>query len=902
MRLTAAIVAPLVHSFRAPTRISLLLAGAILGLHGCGEGAGGTTSSSGASGAGGGLSTWTTSATGGGEVPAGPCVSATGPGAAGTADLTDGPDKATVTVESRDGCERTYHLSTSAALRDDALENPRTITEGGGQPVLRTHHDVFDALYALALDEAREDSVDSIKDGAFNGGMPMACPPGGCFETGRLWTYVWTRDTSYAVALGLGALDPTRARNSLEFKTSERRGGGGRQIVQDTGSGGSYPISSDRVIWAMGAWELLKFLDGQERSAFLDLACEAIWNTAEHDRKVVYDAEDGLYSGEQSFLDWREQSYPAWTAEDPVQIGMSKALSTNVAHFTLLDVAAKLAAEKGDSAASGRYAGWAASLKTAIDARFWMDQRGLYSTFVTTFLDPAPAERFDLLGSALAVLTGVAGEERARTVLGSYPHLPQGAAVIWPQQKDMPIYHNRAIWPFVTAFWLRAAKKADNSAAVEHAVRSLVRGAALNLSNMENFEATTGKTWLEEGATSGPVVNSERQLWSVAGYLSMVHDVIFGMEASQSGIRFRPYLTRGLRDTLFAGAESLALSNLTYKGRRISVVVKLPSASGISGDGALPIASIALNGAPIGDDFLSPEHLLDHNVIEIRLGSAAGPARSITALTDAQLADPRNLFAPREPSITGVVVAQDRVTLTLDAGDEDKGQIAFRVYRDGQLVGSSIQGSTTSWQDSSSSAHATTSYCYAVESYDTASKNTSQRSRPSCYWGPGYDRILTVGAQSFQSSGGALSADHGMWHYDGWGAPGDTLTLTGFKPSHTGRHLIQLTAGNGSGPFNTGITCGVKLVEVKEGGVVVASGQVAMPQLGTWDDWKGSSFLRAHLDKNKVYTITIREDGASSNMSVFQHFNRYGGTGGEAGPFNHVNISELKVLALQTGG
>ncbi len=66
-------------------------------------------------------------------------------------------------------------------------------------------------------------------------------------------------------------------------------------------------------------------------------------NTAEHDRRVVFDPNDGLYRGEQSFLDWREQSYPAWVATDTVHIGMSKALSTNVAHHALLDITASLA-------------------------------------------------------------------------------------------------------------------------------------------------------------------------------------------------------------------------------------------------------------------------------------------------------------------------------------------------------------------------------------------------------------------------------------------------------------------------------------------------------------------------------------------------------------------------------
>ena len=70
------------------------------------------------------------------------------------------------------------------------------------------------------------------------------------------------------------------------LKLSAHRDGTKPEIVQDTGTGGSWPISSDRVVWAMGAWELLAVLDGAERTAFRDLAYTAIVNTAEHDRLV----------------------------------------------------------------------------------------------------------------------------------------------------------------------------------------------------------------------------------------------------------------------------------------------------------------------------------------------------------------------------------------------------------------------------------------------------------------------------------------------------------------------------------------------------------------------------------------------------------------------------------------
>src|SRR5690606_15742426 len=116
----------------------------------------------------------------------------------------------------------------------------------------------------------------------------------------------------------------------------------------------------------------------------------------------------------------------------------------------------------------------------------------LFSTYVITFLDPAPVRRYDALGSALAVLFGVATPEQAERVLASYPHYGPGVPVIWPQQQETPIYHNRGEWPFVTAYWLRAAKRARNHLVAERMVRALIRGAAINLSHMESFEAATG--------------------------------------------------------------------------------------------------------------------------------------------------------------------------------------------------------------------------------------------------------------------------------------------------------------------------------------------------------------------------------------------------------------------------
>ena len=807
----------------------------------------------------------------------------------------DGSETASVTLDDPSSCSRSYTLGTTQSLVDDLPDNPRVVAELDDQPVVRTGHDMFDALYALSLEEVRENSVDAISDWAFNGGQPIPCPPGGCFETGRKWTYVWTRDTAYAVLLSLGLLDPTRAKNSLAFKLSARRGGGDVQIVQDTGSGGSYPVSSDRVVWALGAWEVLKYLEGDERQSFLDDAYEAMVNTAEHDRAVVYDGVDGLYTGEQSFLDWREQSYPGFAADDTVQIGMSKALSTNVGHLRLLEITAALATEKGDATAAAKYQGWAGQLRAAIADRLWLDEDGGFSTFIPSTLDRAPVRRFDLLGSALAVMAGVGTDQQQAQAVASYPHLPKGAPVMWPQQQFTPIYHNRGIWPFVSALWLKAAKDVQNAAAVAHGVRSLMRGAALNLSNMENFEAATGLPYKgDEGPDSGPVVNSQRQLWSVAGYASMVQDVLFGLQTTQTGIRFAPFVPRAIRTELFGGAERIALSRLPYKGGQIAVILELGPNDGQT-TGALVAQSVRLNGREVGTDVVNAVTLTGDDVFEITLEPASGASDDLTVLTDTEIASYQNVFGPRTPAITGIALDGGDLGLSIDLGGENAGDVTIDVYRDGARVAENLPGATSYWVDTTAS-QGTTSHCYSVETR-FSSGTRSQHAKAFCWWGASFERIQSVGAQSFTAQGGTLVFNHGEWHHEGWGDPGHSLTVTGFTPSYTGPHHIQLRAGNGAGPVDTGVTCAVKLVEVLDGNTVVGSGYAMMPHLGTWSTWKDSSFVTVDLDASKTYSIVVREDARAINMSERDHFAIYDQVGGSSGRFNRVNIAEMKVLA-----
>lgn len=838
---------------------------------------------------------------------AGPCVaSVLRPSPPPQREWIDGAHRASADLVAAGAhdCERTYRLESTAPLLDrgaGGVDSPRLVTERAGRPTVRTGSVLFDALFALAITEADECSVASIRDGAFNGGAPLACPAGGCFETGRKWTYVWTRDTAYSVALGLASLDPRRARNSLEFKLSERREGGGLAVVQDTGSGGSYPVSTDRVVWALGARELSKYLDGVERAAFRRLAAEALRNTVELDRLLVYDPTDGLYRGEQSFLDWREQTYPRWTRDSVVHLATSKALSTNVAHLEALRLAAELVEEGGDAATARRYRAWAEALASAVRARLFLPEYGLLATFTGPQLAPAPVARFDALGTALAVLAGVLDADAAARAVERYPLAGKGVPAVFPQEQETPIYHNRSAWPFVTAYWARAARATGNGAAFDFAVRSLVRGAALNLSNMENAELLSGLPFLEDGASSGPVVNSQRQLWSVAGYLSMVQDGLFGVEATDEGVRLRPFVTRALRRELFANADSLVLNDFTYRGRRVSVVLHLPPPS--AGDGAYGVGAVLLDGQAVGDAFVGAERLSERSRFDVHLvddaGIAANTSGNVTLV--APLDDYRRLYAPRPPVIAATALVGGLVELSLDAGGEARGDVTFDVFRDGRLVASGLDGRTERWVDPGSTGAAHQTYCYAVGTRFTSSGHRSHHSAPRCHWCDGcVQSVSAADTQAFAHVGGARVFNHGRWHVERWGDAGHRLEVR-FTPPHTGHYLVQLVFGNGAGPVSTGITCGLKWLTVREGGAegpLVGEGPLVMPHLGSWSTWGDGSAVRVLLQGGVGYTAVVGEGRGGANMSALRHFERYDGGGGAGGAFFRVNVAELKLLAL----
>ena len=781
----------------------------------------------------------------GGGALAGGTAPGDGTPASASTELSFGAHKTRFATPDAQAALRSYTQSTTMPLRDSAPQSV-TYAEQAGQPQVRSGNLAFDALFALAVTEMKQDSVHAIRDGSYNAGQPIACE---CFETGEKWHYVWTRDLSYAAHLGLAMLDPQRTRNSLQFKLSGYRNGkpalaagseDGLQIVQDTGSGGSWPVSTDRVSWAFGAEQTLKSLPPEERAQFAATALRALRNTIENDRIAAYDPASGLYHGEQSFLDWREQSYAAWIPHDLSSMATSKALSTNVAHYQALTLAAELAQQAGDNDAALLYTRWAEALKIAINDRLWLKDAGMYSSLAAGHFDGAAMRKFDWLGQALAIITGVADAEQAQSILAHYPHGPLGAPVIWPQQPGVPVYHNRALWPFVTAYGLRAAAKYEHVAVADAAYASLLQGAALNLSNMENME------W-RSGDPAAPAINSRRQLWSVGGFLGMVVQQIFGISVDAERLHVNPFITSRLRREWLAGSDAIELSGLTLHGKRLHLKIKLPPAVALEG------YYVPIGGKLNGKDARGPlawSELGDDNLIEVELGPLF-PGRNAITFAGTEAAS----TAPPEPIVQRVAPhASGTIAITPSTGSPDSAR--FNVYRDGRLVEANVAAGK--WTERGA-ARAPAPACYAVDAVNPDTGTRSHHSPPLCL------------ADADAGTGGA-----------------DSVTA-----AKDGRYHVQLRYNNHAHQINLGITNAVQVLRLRDKqGRLAAEGVIQMPHNAREDGPAWSTPLTATL-KQGSYRLELQP---FYNMSSLQSNANYADAGGTSGPRNDASVQGARLL------
>lgn len=472
----------------------------------------------------------------------------------------------------------------------------------------------------------------------------------------------------------------------------------------------------------------------------------------------------------------------------------------------------------------------------------------MYSSLTAGHFDGAPLHKFDWLGQSLAIVTGIASPEQARRIVARYPHGPMGAPVIYPQQQDMPVYHNRAIWPFVTAYGLKAAVLAQNVSVADAAYDTLIRGAALNLSNMENLEWLSGQPLLldeQHPALIGPVINSKRQLWSVGAYLGMVTGQVFGVSADAAGITVKPFITARLRRGVFGTSNVIALQGLQLRGKRIGVRIDLPPAAG--GDGYYQVEARRI----------AWDALQDGAVIALRLGRLVRGDQAMRRVKADPYAQTDAVFGPREPALT--LAPGPRLVIGAARGDRPT---RYNLYRDGKLAARGLPAGE--WTGTPAAAA-----CYAAEAQFTGSGNRSHHSAPVC-------------------TGAATQFDAGMLRNEQ--NSGGVVRI-----GRAGQYAVQLRYRNTANQVNLGISGAVKwLVLRDDDGRAVAQGVVQLPHTlpgqGAY-----STPLNAALAAGD-YRMTLTD---FYNMSYLQANSSFSAAGGAAGPSNTFDLDGVRFMQVK---
>mgnify|MGYP003624231548 FL=1 len=665
---------------------------------------------------------------------------------------------------------------------EDQVKEWTLQTDLSNRPKYTSEQPIVDALFNLSLEEA----IKNIE-------------PDSTLRTGAKWGGVWTRDVSYSTVLAFAYHEPEVAKISLRKKVKRNR------IIQDTGSGGAWPVSSDRTTWVLAAWEIYK-VTGDE--AWLNEIYPIIKNTLDDDYKTVYDAKTGMYSGESSFLDWREQTYPKWMSN--MDIYVSENLGTNVVHYQAHKILAKIAELQGDS--GDVYNQRAEMIKKGINTYLWQADKGYYAQYLYGRNDLIMSPRFEALGEALSILFDVADNKKASSIISKSPVTEFGVTCIYPQIPGIPPYHNNGIWPFVQSYWNLAAAKAGNEAVLNHGLASIYRAAALFLTNYENMVADTGDFL-------GTEINSDRMLWSMAGNLAMVHRVFMGMSFEVDGLYLNPVVPK-----TYSGKKTL--SNFKYRNTVLNMTV--------NGFGNR-IKFVSIDGKLAEKAFI-PNNLSGHHTIQIELAN--------NEFNDAGMNKVENHFTL--PTVQTEINGQ---TLKWHAID---GVANYLVYKNGQLIDKTTDTEITIPAENYAS--------YQVSALDHEGYE-GFASEPV---------VMAVDTQYAEFENFAKKSDLPYTNFTEQGFVEVSIDKNldievPIQVKEAGNYLLDIRYSNGSGPWNTDNKCAIRSAYVNN----EYQGVFVFPQRGQdeWSDWGFSNSKKVYL-KSGNNMLKIKFEDWNNNMNV----------------------------------
>lgn len=453
-----------------------------------------------------------------------------------------------ITIDNRKDFEfmadsKKNYFSTDSAEKKAFLKDsaPKLVFENTklNELLSKVYDSAVHNLISINIIECNEEAYG--KTGLVQSPNPLIIRAGGDYNS------PWTRDASINSWSAASLLAPDAAQNTLWAvcdKTAE-----GKLVVQRDKEWW------DKVIWITAAWSHFLITGNKD---FLRNAYEASLTTLDEVKRERYNEEFCLFTGP-SFFNDGIAGYPIQLHQkgnmssaviDHPDSHSIMALSTNCVYYNAYRTIAfmgKALKEHGDIVKY--YENFADMLFESMNEKFWIPEKGRYGYLIygNGSLKGELDTSQEGMGLSMAILFGIADEEKTQSILRNTHSQPKGIPSIWPHfeglfSDERPGRHNGIIWPLVNGFWAHSAamgKRPDILAFEVENIASIV--VASNYRFYEIYDSISGDR--NGGWQCGWQWDScIDQTWSATSYLRAIINGLFGICFEYDGIRFQPCL------------------------------------------------------------------------------------------------------------------------------------------------------------------------------------------------------------------------------------------------------------------------------------------------------------------------------------------------------------------------
>ena len=607
-------------------------------------------------------------------------------------------------------------------------------------------------------------------------------------------------EISFSIFSSLAIVMPEVSMNLLKNKIEDQ------MLIQEKGIGGSWPVTTDRISWAIAAWEVFKVTGNRN---WLDDIYVILDNTIKNDLQTVFSKETGLVKGEQPFAGDVGNNYPEWM--EPIDIFETQSLGTNVLHFKLYNVLSEIANELGRP--SIFYQEQANRIKNAINTYLWLQKKGYYSEYLYGRSFFVKSKRSENLGEALSVLFDVANNEQKELIIENTPLQILGIPYSYPKKSSIKESRESNILPFISGFYAWAATKTKNTRAVEYGMASIVRQSGFLLNNTQKLITNKETIIIDQGKQKNNLLN-------LSSTLALYYRVLLGMEYSANKVSFSPFIPPGY-DGL------IEFRDLKYRNSILNIDIK--------GFGN-KIKSFKVDGKE-ESSYEVTDKLRGSHYIEIVMNSEVEPKGKINLSGSAYLLQTPEVKLSYEGIQWNTIQGAQKYGIIMNGEFYGTTSDTFYVVTESEAYREYQVFAISNTKESFLSEPVVFVSSYSYSDYETESFYPSSHFETSNFNGKGFLELKKYKNRYLNFK----------------------ITI-----EEAGKYLIKFRYANGEGSPKTGDKCAIRSLYVNN----VYIDAAVFPQRGenNWSDWGFSNPIKAYL-KEGLNKVELKFEDFNENMN-----------------------------------